>query len=804
MSGRVRISVAAAVAAIVIAILVAVALQPTGAGGPGLKATIRTTAYGVPHVTASSYADLGFGAGYAYARQALCEIAGRFVTVRAERSKYFGPDERVPDGPGRASNLDSDFFWRRILDMELVEKELALPPPLGPDEDLRQLMSGYAAGYNEYLAATGVENLPDPRCRGQAWVRPITEKDLYLRAMHWNLYRSGGSIITQIAAAAPPAAASAAAARDVEPGQTVRQVLQEEFERADGSNMIALGADATDNGRGMLFANPHWTWEGPDRWFEMHLTIPGRLDVYGMQTSGLPVIQTGFNEHVAWAGTSSVANRWTIYELKLAAGRPTAYVYDGTVRAMTPRVVRVEARRTDGRIEPREHTFWETHFGPMLQDRNLVWSEGTAYAMRDVAYSFRWLGQQLRLNQARSTKELSDSGRDYMAIGWRNLAAADSSGNVFYGDRTAVPNVSDRQIDACATSRIAREELRQYSRMILLDGSRSACEWGAAPDAPVPGILPASALPELHRKDYVLQSNDTHWLNSLRQPLEGYPAIMGDERTARTLRTRNALRKVENRLNGSDGHPGTRFTLPLLKSITMDNQVFSADLWLQDTVALCRTLPGLGEACGVLAAWDRTENLDSAGALLWRRFVERLGSGGGRQGAMDLYTTTFDPADAIRTPTGLDVRNPRVATALRAAVADLTDSGIPLRASLRDYQYALKGTERIPISGGPEVVGQYNRADARGGWVPGSGYPGLDSGASFIMWMQFTDAGPVGESILTFSQSPNPASPHYADQTKLWSEMKTKPIRFTDRDISADAGVETLIVCTGSEGDRGC
>jgi hypothetical protein len=34
--------------------------------------------------------------------------------------------------------------------------------------------------------------------------------------------------------------------------------------------------------------------------------------------------------------------------------------------------------------------------------------------------------------------------------------------------------------------------------------------------------------------------------------------------------------------------------------------------------------------------------------------------------------------------------------------------------------------------------------------------------------------------------------------------MKTKPIRFTDRDISADAGVETLIVCTGSEGDRGC
>ncbi len=122
MSRGLSSSVAAGAAAIVIALLVAARLQPTGVDGPGLKATIRTTAHGVPHITADSYADLGFGAGYAYAQQALCEVAGRFVTVRAERSRFFGPDERVPDGPGRASNLESDFFWRRILDLELVEK----------------------------------------------------------------------------------------------------------------------------------------------------------------------------------------------------------------------------------------------------------------------------------------------------------------------------------------------------------------------------------------------------------------------------------------------------------------------------------------------------------------------------------------------------------------------------------------------------------------------------------------------------------------------------------------------------------
>ena len=78
------------------------------------------------------------------------------------------------------------------------------------------------------------------------------------------------------------------------------------------------------------------------------------------------------------------------------------------------------------------------------------------------------------------------------------------------------------------------------------------------PGAPVPGIFSADQLPQLHRRDYMAQSNDTHWLNNARQPLEGFPLIMGAERTPRDLRTRNALLKVEDRLAGIDGYPGNR------------------------------------------------------------------------------------------------------------------------------------------------------------------------------------------------------------------------------------------------------
>ena len=48
-----------------------------------------------------------------------------------------------------------------------------------------------------------------------------------------------------------------------------------------GSNAWAFGKDVTANGSGMLLGNPHFPWSGPNRFYEMHLTIPGQMDVMG-------------------------------------------------------------------------------------------------------------------------------------------------------------------------------------------------------------------------------------------------------------------------------------------------------------------------------------------------------------------------------------------------------------------------------------------------------------------------------------------------------------------------------------------
>ena len=87
-----------------------------------------------------------------------------------------------------------------------------------------------------------------------------------------------------------------------------------------GSNAYALGRDATDNGRGMLLGNPHFPWDGSERFFEAQLTIPGQINVSGASLFGVPVINIGHTDHLAWSHTVSTAYRFTPFELKLVPG----------------------------------------------------------------------------------------------------------------------------------------------------------------------------------------------------------------------------------------------------------------------------------------------------------------------------------------------------------------------------------------------------------------------------------------------------------------------------------------------------
>jgi acyl-homoserine-lactone acylase len=53
------------------------------------------------------------------------------------------------------------------------------------------------------------------------------------------------------------------------------------------------------------------------------------------------------------------------------------------------------------------------------------------------------------------------------------------------------------------------------------------------------------------------------------------------------------------------------------------------------------------------------------------------------------------------------------------------------------------------------------------------------------MAVEFTAKGPVSEGILTYSESTNPTSPHYGDQTRLYSAKGWDDLRFTEAAVAA-------------------
>jgi acyl-homoserine-lactone acylase len=730
------------------------------------RAEVRRTTGGWAHVKAADYGSLGFGYGYAYAQDQLCELAEIMVTVNAQRSRYFGPGD---------GNLESDFFFQRIKDMRTVQKLARRKAPHGPSKTVRDTVKGFAAGFNAYL-----ERAPQPDRRCRRYVRPITALDMYRRIYQLSLRASSGQFLNEIVGAKPPSG-SASAAR-VDPQAFSRRLAPDQL----GSNGLGIGRDGADGERALMLSNTHFPWHGSERWHELHLTIPGKLNVIGAALQGVPVVNLGFTRGVAWSHTVSTARRFTPYELTLRGGRPTQYWLDGRPVNMRKRTVRVRVRGGG----TRRHTFYETRWGPVFSFElaGLTWGTEKAYALADVnAGNFRLANQWAEYDRAQSVRDLQRANRRVQGNPWTNTIAADSQGNAYYSDESVVPNVdADLQARCSSGHPIAPVLLSQG--VILLDGSRSRCRWKNDRDAVAKGIIGPSGLPRAMRTDYVENSNDSYWLPSARFRLTGFPRIIGGEGTQRLLRTRLAMTLAEQRLAGTDGLGPPGFTLATLQQVMFGNRNLSAELARDTTVSACQASgrADLAEACTVLAAWDTRADIGSRGAVLWREYWTRLANAGVP------WTVAYDPADPVSTPRAIDGADPRVLAALTGAVEDLRAKGIALDVPLGDLQAEPRGSERIPIHGCSEGEGCFNIVttdrDDQGRYDP-------RTGASFIMTAAFDMDGTVrGEAVLSYSQSENPQSPHYADQTRLYSAKQWLPMRFTERQIRSDPQYRRTVV----------
>ncbi|MDV5386949.1 bifunctional acylase PvdQ [Pseudomonas juntendi] len=743
------------------------ATAPAQPAAADASAQIRRTTFGVPHIVARDERGLGYGVGYAYAQDNLCLLANEVLTVNGERSQYFGATGKTLE---QRDNLSSDLFFTWLNSQAAVDAFLLAQP--APEQ---ALLAGYASGHNRALAERRRQGLP-AECGTGEWVRPISSQDLVKLTRRLLAEGGVGQFVEALAGAQPPGAGSQLAAA----GYATALARQARFATERGSNAVAVGAQRSANGHGLLLANPHFPWMGGMRFYQMHLTIPGQLNVMGAALPGLPLINIGFNQHLAWTHTVDTSTHFTLYRLQLDPKDPTRYLLDGKSLPLARQTVSVAVKDEDGRLSQVQREVYSSQFGPVVQwPGRLDWDTHAAYSLRDANLdNTRVLQQWNQINRAESLAALRGSVEQLQGIPWVNTIAVDQAGRALYLNQSVVPYVDQQMLDSCSNPQAP-------GSLVVLDGSRSACQWKVDAQAAQPGIFPARLLPSLEREDYVQNSNDPAWLANPAQPLTGFSPLVSRSDQPLGMRGRFALQRLQGK---------ARLGVDDLQRMVTDDEVYLASLVLPDLLQWCQGASADVQAlCTSLANWDGKADLESGvGLVHFHNLLTALAE------HPDSWRVAFDPADPQHTPRGLAVEQAavrkRVHEAALASLQQVAESGMAPQVKWGQVQQAVDGT---PVPGGPQALGVYNAMYS----VPhGQGKRLVVSGTSYLQLVSFTDKGPEARGLLAFSQSSEAASAHASDQTKAFAAKQLAVIPFTEAQIKADPQYREVVI---SEADKG-
>ncbi len=745
-----------------IALVAAVALTSIPAWGadadrdslaPGV--TIRRTEYGVPHILAEDYQTAGFGFGYAQAEDHLHNIMRLILTTRGELSKHFGPGEKD-------ANITSDFENLRYRYYARAE---ATYPQLEPE--LRQTIEGFKAGINYYIMLHR-QSLED-------WIQPITEIDIHAHGVAGvaRFAFDRGNLVDKFLKSLANGDAGV-----VEPEEDL------------GSNMWAFDGTRTASGKAILMGNPHQPWRPVSTYYEAHVTIPGKYNMYGSTYIGRPILTSGFNDNLGWTHTVNYPDLEEIYALDLDPKDTNRYLFDGESVAIerdeivlsVREIVQIEepivtqlgndaVPQTGGRIlsgadgaaaeivkrfeAPRlreiTRTFEYTSLGPVVHR-----TATQVFVLKSVTWDqFRAIEQWFDMGHAKSFAQFR-AAYDNPRVPMFNVGYADREGNIYYLFGGTVPRMPHDNHEAVAVH------------------ARGAADvWN--------GTHATADLPQLlnPKGGYVMNSNSPPYYTSLAAPLDraAFPRYFNDN--ALSLRSQHSLMLVNN---------DTKFSLEDVVKLKHSQRSVLADRVRDDLVRIVRESGPVGdmaEAMDVIAAWDGTTARESRGGVLfehwWRLYSKGLDGRADPLGAAD-FAQRWLSSDPITTPRGLRDETKALAT-FQKAVAEVKKCDGVLDAKWGDvHRLRLADGTDVPVGGATNGMGSFRileyKDDTDGKRV-------ANSGDGWVFAVEFGDQ-PRAYSVVAYGQSEYPDSPHMGDQAKLFANEELKPVRFSEADIKAN------------------
>jgi penicillin amidase len=760
----------------------AVALQrdlpPARLTIPGITDTVRVVFddRGVPHIFAYTVEDAARALGYVHARFRLFQLELQARVVGGRLTEWFGPDALPMDREQRSLGLG----WS-------AEREASA---LDTTSEAARVVLAYAEGVNARLAElASPQDLPFEyrllNVRPERW-RPLytfylikrmgytlsyVPQELSLaeleRAVGPELARALMPVnapiqepivpssrrtpaLDPVALPGPERMPAAARQRGSVAGawQGAHPLNRPTAHPPEASNNWVVSGKRSATGYPLLAGDPHLDLSLPSIWFEAHLVVPGRLDVYGVTFLGAPAVAIGFNREVAWSFTNTGADVLDFYAERLDDSvRPRHYRLDGEWRPLESRVEQHRGR--GGRLLATDTTYF-THRGPVRREDGRTLSMRWTMLDADGALEALWgIGSTWSVDE-------------WLAV-WRRFRAPIQNGVV-----------ADRRGDIAVLSAGAYPVRPGGGDGLgIRDGTTSASDWQ--------GYL------EVARYPYARNPDQGYFATANQQPVDpatdpfyygaDWPSPWRAMRINRLLRSDSSVTADEMRAFQTDpGSARADWFLPvLLEAVAREGAAGRAP---DDAIAAAR----------LLADWDGRYTLGNERAVLFEETMRALGP------------AVWDELVArdADLPSG----------AVLAALLSLPDSPwwddqrTPDRLETRDA--ALAGAV---AEGYRRTVGRYGSAGS-GGWrwdrvrhaniwhllripalsaleIPVQGGPGLlnpseGSGTHGPSWRMVVEVGPEVRAWGAYpgGQSGNPVSRWYRDRLGRWAAGELDPLPF--------------------------
>ncbi len=441
--------------------------------------TIRRDTHGIPHIEASSQADLFRAQGFVHAQDRMWQMEQMRRITDGTLAELFGKPALEADQYARTIG------FRRIADRELAE--------LWPHE--LETLKWYCQGVNAYMIQRGnnlaaefrlLRYTPEPwqpvNCLAIGkligWAMSVNWDGEILRLLlRKQLGAEAAADLDRVSMADTPLILDELEERDAERLVLTAQALLQEYEKVkeflpfapagQGSNSATVAGTRSESGHPMMCNDPHLQVAMPGSLYEQHLTAPG-LDATGAMFPGAPGVVFGHNQHVAWGITAAITDVQDLFVERLHPEQPDQYECDG---AWLPLESVEESFRIKGETEPVTKTIRFTRHGPIISDL-VPEVDGLPIALQwtgtDPGHTFHCLHEIL---VAGSCTEAMAAFAEWNCPAL-NVSVADTQGNIGYG-------------------LIGRHPIRGQGRGLL-----PSAGWDTANDWQ--GYVPYTDLPSIH------------------------------------------------------------------------------------------------------------------------------------------------------------------------------------------------------------------------------------------------------------------------------------------------------------------